>query len=51
MRQTDSANIREFFRYRINFRNLWPLEPGSTTTAYYLVLDFMRVREIAKSYY
>ena len=49
VQQTDSADMREFFPNHIIFLNLWPLEPGSTTIAYNLFLDFLYFREIAKA--
>jgi hypothetical protein len=49
--QFDSANMREFFRNRIIFRNLWPLEPGPIIIVYYLALDFRYVSDISKSDY
>ena len=51
VQQIDSADMREYFLNRIIFRNLWPLERGSTTMAYYQALDFRYVREIAKGVY
>ena len=54
IQQTDSADMREFFRSRIISRNLWPLEPGSTTIAYYLSLwilgAFVKLRKATISF-